>query len=88
MNSHFWENELDIDVIMVKKFNDMENDAELDGQWSNLMVKERFYEEQVARSANIFFWYILCESIEGAFRPLELALKWAPWGPLGGPLVI
>ena len=24
--------------------------------------------------------------IEGAFRPLELPLKWAPWGPLGGPL--
>ena len=32
-------NELQINVIMVRKLNYMENDAELDGQWSNLMVK-------------------------------------------------
>jgi len=28
---------------MVGKLNYMENDAELDGQWSNLMVKVWFY---------------------------------------------
>ena len=32
-------------IIMVGKLNYMENDAELDGQWSNLMVKMWFYEE-------------------------------------------
>ena len=32
-------NELETNVIMVGKLNYMENDAELDGQWSNLMVK-------------------------------------------------
>jgi len=30
---------------MVGKLNYMENDAELDGQWSNLMVKMYFYKE-------------------------------------------
>ena len=29
-------------IIMVGKLNYMENDAELDGQWSNLMDKDRF----------------------------------------------
>ena len=47
-------NEPEINVIMVGKLNYMENDAELDGQWSNLMVKVRFYEEQVTRSVNNF----------------------------------
>ena len=47
MNSHFeknekWTNESEIDVIMVRKLNYMENDAELDGQWSNLMDKDAF----------------------------------------------
>ena len=32
-------------IIMVGKLNYIENDAELDGQWSNLMVKVWFYEE-------------------------------------------
>jgi len=32
-------NELEIKIIMVGKLNYMENDAKLDGQWSNLMVK-------------------------------------------------
>ena len=45
MNPHFYkneQNELEIDVIMVRKSNYMENDAELDGQWSRLMDKDRF----------------------------------------------
>ena len=42
--SHFWKmgkwarNQ----IIMVGKLNYMENDAELDCQWSNLMDKDRF----------------------------------------------
>ena len=35
-------NELEIDVIMVRKLDYMENDAELDGQWSNQMDKDGF----------------------------------------------
>ena len=29
-------------IIMVGKLNYMENDAELNGQWTNLMDKDRF----------------------------------------------
>ena len=48
INSHFekatnnLKNELEINEIMVGKLNYMENDAELDGQWWNLMDKDRF----------------------------------------------
>ena len=35
-------NELGINVIMIRKLNYMENDAELHGHWSNLMDKDRF----------------------------------------------
>ena len=34
-----------INKIMVRKLNYLKNHAELGGQWSNLMVKMRFYEE-------------------------------------------
>ena len=37
-----WKNELEINIVMVRELNYMENDAELDGQWSNLMDKDRF----------------------------------------------
>ena len=30
---------LEIDIILAKKLHYLKNDAELDGQWSNLMVK-------------------------------------------------
>ena len=32
-------NQLEINIIMVKKLNYLKNYAELGGQWSNLMVK-------------------------------------------------
>ena len=44
INSHFWKMKkwARNQIIMVGKLNYMENDAELDGQWSNLMDKDRF----------------------------------------------
>ena len=36
---------LEINRIKVGKSNYLKNHAELGGQWSNLMVKMRFYEE-------------------------------------------
>ena len=46
-NSHFWKMKkwARNQIIMVGKLNYLENDAELDGQWSNQMVKVWFYEE-------------------------------------------
>ena len=37
-----WKNKLEINVIMVRKLNYLKNDAGLDGQWWNLMDKDRF----------------------------------------------
>ena len=47
INSHLWKMEkwTKNQIIMVGKLNYMENDAELDGQWSNMMVKVWFYDE-------------------------------------------
>ena len=47
INWHFSQNEKnenkpDINVIVVRKLNDLKNDAELDGQWWDLMDKDRF----------------------------------------------